>query len=1133
MKRNQKLLLAFALLFPFQIWAQFSDNFSDGNFTANPQWTGIADNFVVTNGELQLNDADFSHTVSYLSSPVALKDTATWEFLVRLNFSPSTSNYVRIYLASSNADLTGSLSGFFIQIGASGSTDALELRKQSGTSTSLFLSGTAGAVSVNPNVRVRITRSAAGEWRLFADYAGGTNFVAEGSATDATPLDGSFLGVRCNYTTTNKANFFFDDFKAGPIFVDGTPPNLLTAAYEDATHIVLTFDEPMSAASAQILSNYALSNGLSVTAVEVSDNVVTLTVSPAMTSGQSYTLNVSGVKDLAGNAMVAGSKSFTYYNIQIAEAGDILINEIMADPDPVVGLPNAEFVELYNRSNKAIDLGGMGIASGGTPQVLPSFILVPGAFVIVCDDGKAAEFTSFGDVVAVGSFPALSNTGDVVTLTDAAGAIINEVNYTDDWYQSSSKDEGGWSLELINPNLYCHGATNWIASNDAKGGTPGQQNSVYNDTPDTTAPSLVSALAVANNQLLLTFDEIMGASAEVASNYTIASGVGSVTSAVLQEDKISVLLTIASPYFVDRSQYTITANSVTDCVGNAIGTAKSATFTYYETQAAEPFDILINEMFIDNSPALGLPSAEFVELYNRTDKAFNLFGFTFTVGTNSKTLPFYILEPNAYVIMCDINDAAVYQDYGNTIGIASFPSLPNTEGRMVLSSAGITIDAVDYTDDWYADDSKDAGGWSLERINPNAPCEGASNWHASLNLNGGTPGDQNSVFDDNASRTVARARRIFPLSSIQLEVNFDQALDAASATSISNYSIDNGIGIASVSFAPNSNSTLWVNLSTPLSEGVVYTLTVNETVHNCIDEAVEASSLEFGLFEDPEAGDLLISEVLFNPFTGGVDFVEFYNTSDKIINLYDILIGNITDTDTTVYRMGVDFLVLPQTYVAVTEDTKKITAFYHVENPQWLVQIANLPNLENDKGNVTIYIGEITDPLIVDAFDYSEDYHNDLLDAKDGVSLERIDLGAPAQSASNWTSAAEAVGYATPTYKNSQFFANARGDSKVSLPKKTFSPDGDGYDDVLTINYKLGQAGYLGSVTIYDARGRLVKRLYRSEILGQEGSFLWDGATYNNEKARVGIYVVFVEMFDSSGKVERFKETCVLAGKVN
>ena len=58
------------LLFLSQIaisYSQFTDNFTDGNFTASPAWSGNTADFTVTSGELQLNAPAVSSS-KYLST---------------------------------------------------------------------------------------------------------------------------------------------------------------------------------------------------------------------------------------------------------------------------------------------------------------------------------------------------------------------------------------------------------------------------------------------------------------------------------------------------------------------------------------------------------------------------------------------------------------------------------------------------------------------------------------------------------------------------------------------------------------------------------------------------------------------------------------------------------------------------------------------------------------------------------------------------------------------------------------------------------------------------------------------------------------------------------------------------------
>ncbi|HHH50463.1 MAG TPA: hypothetical protein ENK52_05755, partial [Saprospiraceae bacterium] len=135
--------------------------------------------------------------------------------------------------------------------------------------------------------------------------------------------------------------------------------------------------------------------------------------------------------------------------------------------------------------------------------------------------------------------------------------------------------------------------------------------------------------------------------------------------------------------------------------------------------------------------------------------------------------------------------------------------------------------------------------------------------------------------------------------------------------------------------------------------------------------------------------------------------------------------------------------------------------------------------------------------------------------------------------ANNWHSAAKTAGYATPGYVNSQFIQqNNSADELISLENKTFSPDGDGFKDFLLIHFNADQAGYLANIKIFDANGRLVKDFLHNELLGTSANFKWDGTTNEGIKARLGIYIIWIELFQPNGELRQLKRTCVVAGQL-
>jgi hypothetical protein len=158
--------------------------------------------------------------------------------------------------------------------------------------------------------------------------------------------------------------------------------------------------------------------------------------------------------------------------------------------------------------------------------------------------------------------------------------------------------------------------------------------------------------------------------------------------------------------------------------------------------------------------------------------------------------------------------------------------------------------------------------------------------------------------------------------------------------------------------------------------------------------------------------------------------------------------------------------------------------------------------------------------------------HYPLLTTTDGVSLERIDPGRPSDDAGNWHSASSTCGYATPGYQNSQFGITKNTLDEIAVSPEVFSPDMDGFDDVLSISCHFNDAGSNASVTIFDASGHQVRMLINRELCGASCVFTWDGINDDNRKATIGRYIILIEVFDLQGNVRKIKKSAVLGGKL-
>ncbi len=852
--------------------AQFTDDFSTGSLAT--YWQGNPDVFTITNGELQLsNAAPAANNTSalYTLAPTSTAASTTWSFNVRCAFAPSTSNFVTIVLAADQPPANGNAwRGYFLKVGGiSGSEDALELYRRDASGTLLLLSGTSGAVANDPvNLSVIVERSTTGQWTLEADYSGGENYDPQGTVTDNTYASGLYFGFGCQYTSTRNMAFFFDNVTIDPIVVDTEAPVAQSVSTQTANTIIVQYNEPLAQASGETPANYSLNNGIgaaqSVSFPDGDRTRLLLTFTNNLSNLTSYTLSLTDAEDLAGNVNPNQELSFEFLLPETPVEGDLVITEIFPDPTPPVGLPDFEYIELYNASEKVLSLAGLGLSTGSTPRVIDAYTMLPQTYVILCDQDAAAALAVYGEVATLASFPALTNGGDELILTDVGGNVLVSLTYDASWYQNPLRAEGGYAMELINPDLPNDCPGNWTASLALAGGTPGQENSVSGTVLENIPPVLLTAFAPNATEIVVRFDDVLDSGIDLTDFFTITPTI-------------------------------------------AVGTA--------------------------------------------------------------------LLEP-----------------------------------------------------------------------------------------------DRQSV-------------RLF--------------------------------------------------LSSPLAENTVYVVSALSGLKDCIgNETITASTVQVGLTVNPEPGDLIINEILFNPNTGGVDFLELYNPGNRILSLQGLRLRNEAITSGTISTtVESNTVLLPGEFVVFTSNPANILQEYTVPKPAALVENA-LPSMGDDEGNISVYNSSF---LLLDALNYTEDWHSRLLSDRDGVSLERLRAETITQSEGNWASAASTVGYATPTGKNSQDRASVIPPTEdfFVLPEKTFSPDEDGFQDVLEIQYSTDQAGYLARILIFDAQGRLVRQLEDLELLSGTGSFLWDGTTDEEQKARIGIYILVAEIFTTEGDTLTEKHTCVLAGKLD
>ncbi|MBX2968961.1 MAG: lamin tail domain-containing protein [Cyclobacteriaceae bacterium] len=652
------ILLQVSVALYFPVNAQFSDSFTDGDLTNSPEWTGTVSHFTVNaNSQLQLNNPGEA-TTSFLSSAYQASSLSgyEWQFFIRLAFAPSANNFARVYLVSDQPNPTSSLNGYFLQFGEAGSADAIELFRQTGLSTtSVCRASTSGGIASAFTVRVRVLRSEAGLWQLFVDYTGGYDFDLEASATDNTYSSSAYLGIRCTYTSGNASNFFFDDFYMGTEIIDESPPQIQAVQAISSTELNVVFGERIESVTAQSPLNYFVNNGVgqATTAILQADQkTVRLSFAQSFLNATTSQLTVTNVEDLAGNAITSAQASFFFFQQPVVEYKDIIFTEIFPDPTPVIGLPEAEFVELFNRSDKPISLQGWKFSDASSTATLPAHILMPGDYVIITPTASAASFATFRTVIGISGFPTLNNGADNLKLRDAADLLIDEVNYNDAWYKDDDKRQGGWTLELIDPENSCAEEENWVASEHVSGGTPGTENSVKASKPDLTGPRLLSAIPTSAIQLKLRFDEKLNKDIPPVSAFMISPALVVSQINFANTSLRELLVELESPIQLQQ-RYIITVTSIYDCSGNSIQPDhREVSFGFPEP--AEAGDVVINEILFNPRPF----GVDFLELFNYSDKYINLKNWSVgnfesgnAVNLRTITTDDFLLPPKAFIAL--------------------------------------------------------------------------------------------------------------------------------------------------------------------------------------------------------------------------------------------------------------------------------------------------------------------------------------------------------------------------------------------------------------------------------------------------------------------------------------------------
>jgi hypothetical protein len=211
--------------------------------------------------------------------------------------------------------------------------------------------------------------------------------------------------------------------------------------------------------------------------------------------------------------------------------------------------------------------------------------------------------------------------------------------------------------------------------------------------------------------------------------------------------------------------------------------------------------------------------------------------------------------------------------------------------------------------------------------------------------------------------------------------------------------------------------------------------------------------------------------------------------------------------------------------VALTTDRNAVTDQYPCSEKQHVYEVRSLPSMPDDAGSVILLDRALS---VLDRLDYSSSMHLDFLDIKEGIALEKVGPELSSGFSGNWHSASEVCGWGTPGTPNSVLVNEAPGGQGLNLSSERVSPDGDGFEDAVSVRVIPGGSDNVVTVTIFNAQGYPVRRLAERLVAGEEAMIIWDGTGDDGRRLSAGLYMIIAESYNSRGQTWRRKKVCAV-----
>lgn len=969
----RKILWMVGLFLNSFAFAQLSEDFSDGEIAYQPTWMGDTGRFSVNaNSQLQ-SKTFFRGDTAYLSTASTNNLNTVWEFYVQMNFDPSTGNLFRYYFTSDNVILNQSLKGYYLQIGESGSTDSYDFYRQTNTSSSKIIDGAAKARSIVDTLKtfIRMVHDKEGYWYLYSRAVDSTNWVLEGSVYDVTHQQSNYTGIYIRHTSTRSDKFIFDDINIHQDQIDTIAPSLIFSSILNDSTISIEYNEMLDTLNIRALTSYVLNNSIHPKEIMFNNNsnVIEIVFSGYLPNGNN-TLKMPIYKDIYGNQQsINDSIIFQYTMPVLSNVGDIIITEIMADPTPVIAMPNVEYIEIYNTSSKIIPLNGFTISDGTSTGVLGNYSIGINEFVILCKLSDTGLFSQYGKVLGLTTWPTLNNTADIITFKNAKNEIIDQVSYDLTWYKDMLKRDGGYSLERVDFSNQCSAFYNWMASASQNGGTPGQINSYWIESHENKIFKINHVLMKTDSSMQIQFNHIPDTSIAMLSNMYRINGLNLLVKRLKWIDDNYQNLELIYDYKFNRKRdYKLIVGNINTCEGSIL---EENFFNVRQLNIDDTSTISISELMIDPYPSVALPNIEYIEIYNHNNYDLDLINWKIGYNNVDYIIPNKKLLANEYYLLCHIKDTLVMSEFGKTIGVIGFPTMSNTSAKVALrNNKSIIVDEVTYHIDWHTTNAKKTGGWSLEQIDPFSKCNAQTNWSSSIDGSGGTPGYENSIKNFNSDAIDLKLMSVKNTSDKIFELKFNKYFNSTSINPAQFYLVKDQQYL----FFPDS-----VKLNNPYANNVkmYFSNPLNSGMYQLVCHSLSYCGrndtnifYKLQINEQSENENIIITEIMVDPSPSqGLPLAEYIEIQNRGVDQYDLIL-EVYDHK-SIAKVFIDSIRTNEYLILTDYSNKELW-----QNYSRVIFVEDMPSLHNTRDSIFLRLSEGArlDSIIYDIKLWPEDH---------------------------------------------------------------------------------------------------------------------------------------------------------------